>query len=162
VKEQKVLDLSADPTSMQSKDPGSFELNATLKGTTSFDEIIGAVQATLDEAARGQLATEKIEAARDHLLNATILRMQTPAQVATMLALATGAVGDVHAFEHFMAALAAVKPEDVARVAKLLSPARRDVVTLTGGGVAAPAQSPTKSPPGAADKKAPAAKGGTK
>jgi hypothetical protein len=32
-----------------------------------------------------------------------------------------------------MAALAQVKPEDVARVAKMLTPAHRDVVTLTTG-----------------------------
>lgn len=133
VKEQKVLDLEVDPESMQSKDPGSFVLDATLKGTTSFDEVIGAVQATLDAVARGELPAERIEAARDHLSNATILRMQTPAAVATLLALATGAVGDVHTFEHYMDALAAVKPEDVARVAKALTPAHRDVVTLIAG-----------------------------
>jgi zinc protease len=130
VREQKVLRLEADPHAGQTKDPGGFEIDATLKGTTSFDEVIGAVQAALDAAARGELSAEKIEAARDHLLNETILRSQTPAQLAVALALAAGAVGDVHAFERYVAALAAVKPEDVARVARLFVPAHRSAVTL--------------------------------
>jgi len=104
-----------------------------LKGTTSFDEIIGAVQQTLDGAARGELPADRVLAARDHLLNQTILGAQTPAQVAVVLAVTTGATGDVHGFERYLQALAAVKPEDVARVAKILSPARRSVVTLMTG-----------------------------
>ena len=64
---------------------------------------------------------------------------RTRSDVATALALATGAVGDVHAFERYMGALAAVKPEDVARVAKMLTPAHRDVVTLMVGPEAPPA-----------------------
>jgi len=156
VQEQRVLSLEADPRAIESKDPASLEIDATLKATTSFDEVIGAVQAAVDGAARGQLPAEKIEAARDHLLNETILRAQTPAQVAGALALATGAVGDVHAFEQFVAALASVKPEDVARMAKLFTPAHRDVVTLIPGSEPAPAAAgKTKSP-------AATAKGGAK
>jgi zinc protease len=138
VQEQKVLDLDFDPRAVQSKDPGSLEIDATLKATTSFDEIIGAVQGALDAAASGRLAPEKILAARDHILNGMILRAQTPGQVATLVALATGALGDPHGFERYAAALAAVTPEDVARVAKLLKPAHRSVVTLVSEANAAP------------------------
>lgn len=151
VNEQKVLSIEADSRGTGAKDPSSFEIEARLKGTTSFDEIIGAVQGGLDAAARGELSAEKIEAARDHLLNETILRAQTPGQVATALAVAAGTVGDVHAFERYVEALAAVKPADVARVAKTLTPARRSVVTLVAGeGESAPGEK--KKLPAAATK----------
>jgi zinc protease len=133
VKEQKLLELDASPRGVENKDPGTLEVSAKLKGETSFDEIIRAVQATLDSAAKGELAADKIEAARDHLLNETILGAQTASQIANRLASLTARTGDVHAFEKYTQALAAVKPEDVARVAKGLVPAHRDVVTLVTG-----------------------------
>ena len=74
-------------------------------------------------------------------------------------ALAAGAVGDVHAFERYVEALAAVKPEDVARVAKLLTPAHRSVVSLVPGGESPPAGEKPKPSAAAA---AGAAKGGAK
>ncbi|HEY2516548.1 MAG TPA: hypothetical protein VGI39_37015, partial [Polyangiaceae bacterium] len=117
----------------KSKDPGLMEIDARLKGTTSFDEVIGAIQAALDGAGRGELTPERIESARDHLLNQAILGLQTPAQVATALAVSAGATGDVATFEKYLSALAAVKPADVARIAKTLTPAHRDVVTLMTG-----------------------------
>ncbi len=116
------------------------------------------MQGAVDAAARGQLSAERVEAARDHLLNETILRAQTPGQVATVLALAAGAVGDVHAFERYVEALAAVKPEDVARVAKLLTPAHRSVVSLIPGGESPPSGEKPK-PPASAVGAAGAAKG---
>lgn len=133
VNEQKLLELDADPRSVGAKDPGAFEIDARLKATTSFDEIIGAVQGALDAAAKGQLAAEKIEAARDHLLNETILRAQTPSQVARALAVTAGTASDVQGYVRYLEALAAVKPEDVARVAKQLTPAHRNVITLVAG-----------------------------
>jgi zinc protease len=133
VNEQKVLDLGADPRSAGAKDPSTFEIDAHLKATSSFDEVIGVVQGALDAAAKGQLAPEKIEAARDHLLNETILLAQTPSQVARALAVAAGTVSEVQGYPRYVEALAAVKPEDVARVAKQLTPAHRSVVTLVAG-----------------------------
>jgi zinc protease len=158
VSEQKAFSIEADSRGLGAKDPGGFEVDARLKGTTSFDEIIGAVQAALDAAARGQLSGEKIEAARDHLLNETIVRAQTPAQVAVALAVTAGTVGDVRAFERYVDALGAVKPEDVARVAKALTPAHRSVVTLVAGSEPPPGDK-TKATAGAV---APAVKRGAK
>ncbi len=133
VREQKLLELDASPRSVENKDPGALEIDAKLKGETSFDEIIRAVQSTIDSAAKGELAADRVVAARDHLLNETIIGAQTAAQIANRLASLAARTGDVHTFEKYTQALAAVKPEDVARVAKGLVPAHRDVVTLVTG-----------------------------
>ena len=103
---------------------------ALLKGSTSFDEIIGAVQGAVDAVARGEMPAATIEAARDHVRNAAVLRAQTPGALASLLAWLAVTTGDPHGLEKWMNALAAVKPEDVQRVAKTLVPAHRDVVTL--------------------------------
>ena len=133
VRERKLMSLEADPEPIQSRDPGLLEVAAELEPTTSFDEVIGAVQASLNAAARGELAAADIEAARDHLLNSSTLRTQTPAQLVEVIAGFTSALGDPHGFERYAEALAAVKPDDVARVAKQLTAKHRDVVTLGGG-----------------------------
>jgi zinc protease len=131
VKEQKLLELEASPRSVETKDPGTLDIAAKLGGKASFDEIIGDVQATVDAAARGELSADRITAASRHLLNEGILGAQTAPALAGRLASLTGRTGDVETYGKYMMALAAVKPEDVARVAKGLTPAHRDVVTLT-------------------------------
>jgi predicted Zn-dependent peptidase len=132
VKEQKVLDFSTSTRDVLHKDPSTLSLTARLQPTTSFDEVIGGAQAAIDQLARGEVPAAKIEAARDHLVAQLVLATQTPGQLGTYLALLTSTThGDVHGLERWAAALAAVKPEDVARVAKLLTPARRSVVTLS-------------------------------
>lgn len=138
VREQKLLELEASPHRVETRDPGTLEITAKLKGATSFDEIIRAVQGALDSAAKGELAPARIEAARSHLLNETILATQTPGQLAERLARLTAGTGDVHALETYTQALTAVRAEDVARVAKGLVPAHRDVVTLETGGEPVP------------------------
>jgi zinc protease len=133
VKDQKLLELEASPRGAETKDPGVLEIEAKLGGKASFDEIIGDVQSTIDSAARGELPAERVAAASRHLLNQGILGAQTAPSLASRLASLTGRTGDVQAYGKYMAALAQVKPEDVARVAKMLTPAHRDVVTLTTG-----------------------------
>ena len=61
--------------------------------------------------------------------------------VAERVAYWTAVTGDVHAFEAYGRALAALTPQDIADAAKELVPAHRDVVTLSppGGPVAAAA-----------------------
>jgi predicted Zn-dependent peptidase len=68
--------------------------------------------------------------------------------VAFALAVSAAATGDVHTFERYLDALAAVTPADVARVAKLLVPAHRDVVTLIAGPAPDPHAAPSKDAKG--------------
>ena len=62
------------------------------------------------------------------------VELETPDDVAVLLAQYTALQGDPGTLDAFVAQLAAVTPDDVARVAReLLTPARRTVVTLAAG-----------------------------
>ena len=76
---------------------------------------------------------ELLEAVRSHVLNATVLSLQTPGSVAERLAFWTAVTdGDVRAFETYAKAVSDLTVQDVARVAKqYLTPERRNVVTLS-------------------------------
>ncbi len=133
VKEQKLLSLAADPDDAMHKDPGLLPIAATLKpGASSFDEVGAAIQAALDAvAAKGPDAAE-VAAARAHVKNALLLSMQTPGAIAINLAAYTARVGDVHALDRYVAALAKVTAEDLRRVAKAyFTAARRTTITLS-------------------------------
>jgi zinc protease len=132
VREQKVIELSADPDEALHKDPGLLRVDAKLKEGTSFDEILTAVQGALDAVASGKVDDKELGDARDHLTSSIVLSMQTPGTVAERLAFLTAATGDVHAFDRYMQAALSVTKEDVVRVAKTLTPAHRNLVTLTG------------------------------
>lgn len=132
VRDQKVIELGADPDEALHRDPGLLRIDAKLKAQTSFDEVTAAVQAALDGVARGDAKPADVEAARTHLISSLTLSMQTPGSVAERLAYLAAVTGDVHGFERYMTELHKVTPEDVARVAKAyLVPARRNIVTLS-------------------------------
>ncbi len=131
VKEQKVIELGADPDEALHKDPGLLRIDAKLKEGTSFDEIIGAVQAAIDAVAQGKVDDKELADARNHLTSGIVLGMQTPGTVAERIAFLTAATGDPHGFDRFMSAAMGVTKEDVVRVAKTLTPAHRSVVTLS-------------------------------
>jgi len=57
--------------------------------------------------------------------------MQTPGAVAERLAFLTAATGDPKGFDRFMTFAMGVTKEDVVRVAKMLTPAHRNIVTLS-------------------------------
>ena len=145
VREQKVIEMSADPDEALHKDPGLLRVDAKLKAQTSFDEITNAVQAALDGVAHGDAKPADIEAARTHLISALTLSMQTPGSVAERLAYLAAVTGDVHGFERYMVELHKVTPDDIARVAKTyLLPTRRNVVTLSPPKEPAAAVAPKK------------------
>jgi zinc protease len=132
VKEQKVIDLEADPDDVLHKDPGLFLLTAKLKATTSFEEVERAIDDALARVGRGETPPDKLDAVRNHVKNALTLSLQTPQAVAIALASWTAITGDVRSLEAYVAALGGATADDVARVARTyLIPARRNVVTLT-------------------------------
>ncbi|CAN5373785.1 pitrilysin family protein [soil metagenome] len=131
VKDQKLIELGADPDEALHKDAGLLRVDAKLKDGTSFDDITASVQATLDAIGRGESKPVDIDAARSHLVSALTLSMQTPSAVAERFAYLAAVTGDVHGYEKYLDALKKVTPEDVTRVAKTyLVPTRRNVVTL--------------------------------
>jgi zinc protease len=148
VKEEKLLELSADPQDVLSRDPGLFTIEAKLKSDTTFDEVVKAIDEALAKVARGDTPQSKLEATKSHLANDLVLSLQTPQSIGIALARWMAATGDVQALQTFKSALSSVSAEDVARVAKTyLVPARRNVVTLVGPTAAsAPAATPKAGP----------------
>jgi zinc protease len=131
VREQKVIELGADPDELLHKDPGLLRIDAKLKEGTSFDEILGAIQQALDAVAQGKVDDKELADARNHLASSIVLSMQTPGTVAERLAFVTAATGDPQAFDRYMASTLSVTKDDVVRVAKMLTPAHRNLVTLS-------------------------------
>jgi len=131
VREQKVIELGADPDEVLHKDPGLLRVDAKLKEGTSFDEIVNAIQGALDAVAQGKVDDKELADARSHLTSGMVLSMQTPGTVAERLAALTAATGDPHGFDRFMTAAMAVTKDDVVRAAKMLTVAHRNLVTLS-------------------------------
>jgi len=131
VKEQKVIELGADSDEVIHKDPSLMRVDVKLKEGTSFDEILGAIQGALDAVAQGKIDEQELASARSHLTSAIVLSMQTPGAVAERVAFLTAATGDPHAFDRYMQAALATTKDDVQRVAKMLTPAHRNLVTLS-------------------------------
>ncbi len=132
VKEQKLLELRFDPDDALSRDPGLLQLYAKLKESTAFDDVIGAVGDAFARVGRGETSPAAVDAVRRHLANAQVLALQTPQSVAGGLARWAALTGDPRSLQAYATALAAVTPDEVARVARTyLVPARRNVVTLT-------------------------------
>jgi zinc protease len=131
VREQKVIELGADPDEVLHKDPGMMRVDAKLKEGTSFDEITTQIQSALDAVAQGKVDDKELADAKNHLTSSIVLGMQTPGAVAERLAFLTAATGDTKGFDHFMTFAMGVTKDDVIRVAKLLTPAHRNLVTLS-------------------------------
>lgn len=143
VKEQKLIELGADPDEALHKDAGLLRVDAKLKDGTSFDDVVAAVQATVDGIAKGDAKPADVDAARMHLVSSLTLSMQTPSEVAVRFAYLAAVTGDVHGYERYLDAVKKVGAEDVVRVAKAyLIPNRRNVVTLAPP--AAPAKKEVK------------------
>ncbi len=133
VGEQKVIEIDSDPDDLLHRDPGLFRVDMKLRSTTSFDDVVKAVDDELAKVARGEVKPAELEAVRAHVLNATTLSLQTPGRVAERLALWTAVTdGDVRAFENFAKQVADLTLTDVRKVAsQYLTPERRNVVTMS-------------------------------
>jgi zinc protease len=131
VREQKVIGLESDPDELLHKDPGLLRIDAKLKEGTSFDDILRSIQQALDAVAQGKVDDKELADARNHLTSSIVLGMQTPGTVAERLAYVTAATGDPRAFDRYMTSTLAVTKDDVVRVAKTLTPAHRNLVTLS-------------------------------
>ncbi|MCZ7680174.1 MAG: hypothetical protein M5U28_15960 [Sandaracinaceae bacterium] len=130
VSERSVLELGSWSGEL-SRDPHLFVAHAVLAEGRSFDAILGAMQGELERIGRGEIDAARVDAVKSHLRYAMLTELQTPSDVADLIARMVAVGGELEALDRYLAALAAVTPEDVARVARTyLTPARRFVVTL--------------------------------
>jgi zinc protease len=130
VDEQKLLELSSWGGQF-TRDPGLFTVDATLAQGTAFDEMIASIQHELDEVAAGHADPARVADVLSHMRYALPMGLETPEDVASLLASVIAVSGDVGALDRYLAALVNVTPADVQRVAqRYLTANRRFVVTL--------------------------------
>jgi zinc protease len=157
VDERKLLELRSYAGNSLSLDPGVFVIDATLPEPASGDASappadrdamfavpVNAIQASLADIASGRTPAERIRDVQSRLRYARILELETPDDVANLIAQTVAVGGDLARLDEYLAALVAVTPEDVARVAgRYLVEGRRFVVTLAPGVSAPPATAPS-------------------
>ncbi len=155
VDERRLLELKSYPSSTWSRDPGLFVIDATAPETSApatvaaggdalagspLGALVGAIQTELAGIAAGRTPAERIRDVQSRLRYARILELETPDDVANLVASTIAVGGDLARLDDYLAALSAVTPEDVARVAgRYLTEGRRFVAVLTPRGAAAPA-----------------------
>jgi zinc protease len=139
VNEQRLLDLDSWSNNF-SRDPALFVVQAELSASATFGDIAARVQAALDGVARGE-GKERVDAVRSHLTYDFVMRLETASDVADAFAQFVALTGRDATMDDYVAALAQVTADDVARVAaKYLTAARRTTVTL------APREKPAEAP----------------
>lgn len=130
VERQRLLSLESW-SSAWTRDPGLFVVDAELKDHTSFDEIERDVQAAIDALAHGEVEPARVEQVRSHLRYGLTMGVETASDAVDTFAQFIAATGSTDALAAYLAALATVTREDVARVAsRYLTVQRRFVVTL--------------------------------
>lgn len=133
VEDRSVIELGSW-AGAHSIDPHLFVATAVLAEGAEFDATLGALQGAIDALAEGEVDAERVEAVKSHVRYALLTDMQTPSDVADMAARYIAVGGSLDALDGYLAALAAVTPADVSRVAgELLTESRRFVVTLARG-----------------------------
>ncbi len=130
VDEQRAVELGSWDTDI-TVDPHLFVTHATLREGEPFDPFIAELQATMDAFGRGEVDAARLDAVKSHVRYAMLTDVETPSDVADLVATFIGASGELGSLEAFLAGLAQVTAEDVARVARdYLTEGRRFVVTL--------------------------------
>jgi zinc protease len=130
VERREVLELDSYDGEF-SRDPGLFLAVATVSPEHEIDPVLDQIQEELARIGRGETPPERVRAVQEHLRYAYAMGLETPASAASLLAEMLSAAGRIEAIDEYLAALAAVTPADVARVAsRYLVPSRRFVVTL--------------------------------
>ncbi|MEM1415767.1 MAG: pitrilysin family protein [Myxococcota bacterium] len=149
--ERKLLRLESYEA--HTRDPGLFLVGAQLPPPeevpsveardAAFAEIVDAVQGELRRLAEGRIDPERFARTSSHLRYALLAEVATPNDAANLLGRMIAVGDDTGTLEAYLRALAAVTPDDVARVAgAYLVPERRIQITL-----APPAQGETAPAP---------------
>lgn len=142
VEQQKLLGLDLWPA--HDRDPTLLVLDARLAESMTFDEAVDAFQEAVDAAAAGAVDEARVEEVKSHVRYALPMQLETPADVAGLLARFIAATGDPASVDAYVQRIGEVTVADVSRIAGTwLTAAHRSVVTL------APAATPDPGAGGA-------------
>jgi zinc protease len=115
------------------RDPHLFSVIATARAAASLPEIERTIDAAIDEVRQGKIDATKLAAVQSNLRYSMLMELETPDDLAGMLAAVTAATGDPQGLEKLIAQVDKVTAKDVVAFAKTyLGKERRTVVTLTG------------------------------
>jgi zinc protease len=121
------------------RDPTLFLVEATLAPGATFDEVEGAITEELARIGRGEAEASRVADVVSNLRYAMPMDVQRPADAAQLVARYMALTGAPDTYERYHALVAAVTPDDVARVARsFLTPTRRSLVTLSPAADAPP------------------------
>lgn len=137
VEQQKLLDLSSWGSNF-TRDPGLFLVTALLKPETTFDSVVASVHDELESIAQGHADLARIDAVKSNLRYGLQMSLETPDDVAGLIAAILSVTGDVSALDAYVRALSEVTPADVQAAARTyLTDQRRFVVSLAPRATAA-------------------------
>jgi zinc protease len=115
------------------RDPHLFGYVATARTPQGFVAIDQAIDAAIEEVRQGKIDAARLAAVQSNLRYGMLMDLETPDDIARMLAQVTAATGDPKALEKLIAQVDKVAAKDVVAFAKKhLGKERRVVVTLTG------------------------------
>ncbi len=100
------------------RDPGLFGLDAKLKDEAHRDAVEQAMLAELATLAAGKVDGQRLSDIKDHLRYRLLLELETPAQVAQVLAWHLGIFGSPDALDTLFANIAKVSPRDLTAFTK--------------------------------------------
>ena len=140
VRERRLLELGSWADDF-ARDPHLFIASAKLAPASgpvgpALQEAVAALQTELDRIGRGEASAERIDAVKSNVRYAMLAELTTPTAVADLAARFIAVGGTLDVLEEYVAALAALRPEDIAEAAReYLNANRRFVVTLAHGPV---------------------------
>jgi zinc protease len=127
------LCVDLDGYFMDHRDPHLFGYLAAARAPASLPEIERTVDAAVEELRQGKLDPKQLAAVQSNLRYGMIMDLETPDDIARMLAQVTAATGDPKALEKLIGQVDKVTAKDVVAFAKkYLGKERRVAVTLTG------------------------------
>jgi zinc protease len=100
------------------RDPFLFGLEATLKSEQHRAEVDAAITAAIAELAGGKVDAKRLTEITQRVKYSTPMGLETPAQVAGMLAFTAGGTGLADGFDRQLKLIAKVRPEQLVAFAK--------------------------------------------
>jgi zinc protease len=114
------------------RDPSLFGIDLRLKAETNRDAASTALLAAIKEVADGKVDAKRLEDIKSHLKNRMLMNLETPGQVAELLALHLGVFGTPDAVDALYANVAKVSAKDLSAFAKKhLVDTNRTTMTFT-------------------------------
>jgi zinc protease len=121
------------PQYIDTRDPRLFYYLLVAKDAAALPELEKAVDAAIEELRAGKVDAARLEGVKSNRRYAMVMAMETPGQIAQVLAHLGATTGDVNVINTLFDRIAQVTPAEITAFAKkYFTPENRTVLTLTG------------------------------